>query len=161
MCRLLNGLRKNRPELPGPVDELAWLKICTRSLAMQVLVVEDDHSIRETLGIVLEAYEHQADLASDSEETLEILQKKLGNWPDVLLLDLRLAHETGEDVFEKIRLRFGRTLPTVVISASQEGWMRAKQIPGAAFLAKPYSIDQLLQSLEEAVRSSGLKSNSA
>lgn len=128
---------------------------------MDVLVVEDDDAIRETIGIVLEAYRHHADLVSDAQETLQILEKRMGNWPDVMLLDLKLAVETGEEVFEKIRARFGRALPTVVISAAQEGAIRAKRIPGATFLSKPYTIDQLLQSLEEAIDSGRLKSNSA
>jgi DNA-binding NtrC family response regulator len=128
---------------------------------MHVLVVEDDDAIRETIGIVLEAYRHHADLVSDARESIEILEKRIGHWPDVMLLDLKLAAETGEEVFGKIRARFGRVLPTVVISAAQDGAARAKRIPGATFLSKPYTIDQLLQSIEDAASSGRLKSNSA
>ncbi len=127
---------------------------------MNVLVVEDDRSIRETIGIVLEAYQHHAELAADLRETLVTLERLHGRWPDVMLLDLKLGTERGEDVYDKIRARFGRVPPTVVISAAQEGAKRAERIPGARFLSKPYSIDQLLGSLEEAV-ASGAKRSSA
>ena len=120
------------------------------ALAMHVLVVEDDRSIRETLGIVLEAYHHQAHLVSDSSETLEALERMRMSWPDVVLLDLKLARESGEEVYHQIRERFGKAPPIVIISAAREGAHRATQIPGARFLSKPYTIDQLLASIEEA-----------
>src|SRR6478752_1098137 len=54
---------------------------------MRVLVIEDDPSIRETLGMVLEAYEHQPDLVCSGERALDYLGNQ---WPDVMLLDLTL-----------------------------------------------------------------------
>ncbi len=128
---------------------------------MHILVVEDDRSIRETIGIVLEAYHHHAELVADSRETLAALEPSAGRWPDVLILDLKLAMESGEEVHERIRARFGRVPPTVVISAAQEGARRASRIPGAKFLSKPYTIDQLLECIEEAASSALLKSSSA
>lgn len=116
---------------------------------MHVLVVEDDRSIRETIGIVLEAYQHRADLVADSRETIAALERCIECWPDVMLLDLKLGAETGEEVIDRIRMRFGRVPPTIVISAAQEGERRARRIPGARFLSKPYTIDQLLESIEE------------
>ncbi|NDD91605.1 DNA-binding response regulator [bacterium] len=123
---------------------------------MRVLVVEDDQSIRETIGIVLEAYQHQADLASNGGETIAFLERSVGNWPDVMLLDLKLSGESGEEVHERILSRFGRVPPTVVISAAQEGMQRAGRIPGARFLPKPYTIDELLNCLEEVTHPSPL-----
>ncbi|MEN9723753.1 MAG: hypothetical protein RJB38_1739 [Pseudomonadota bacterium] len=120
---------------------------------MNVLVVEDDRSIRETIGIVLEAYRHQAELVANAQETLDFLERRLGHWPDVMLLDLKLATERGEEVYERIRARFGKTPPTIVISAAQEGAKRAARIPGASFLSKPYSIDQLLEAIERVATS--------
>ncbi|MBU6374758.1 MAG: response regulator [Bdellovibrionales bacterium] len=129
---------------------------------MRVLVIEDDSSIRETLGIVLEAYHHQADLASNGKEALAYLERTLGNWPDVVLLDLNLLEETGEEIQERIHSRFGATPPTVVISAAQEGLRRASGIPGALFLSKPYSIDELLEIIQSAAHlSSSLSASSA
>jgi DNA-binding response OmpR family regulator len=129
--------------------------------AMHILVVEDDRSIRETIGIVLEAYHHQAELVADSRETLAALERSIEHWPDVLILDLKLATESGEEVHERIKARFGRVPPTVVISAAQEGARRASRIPGAKFLSKPYTIDQLLECIEEVASAAHLKSSSA
>ncbi|MGK5083947.1 response regulator [Bdellovibrionota bacterium FG-1] len=118
---------------------------------MRVLVIEDDSSVRETLGMVLEAYQHHPDLVESGEEALERLKKV---WPDVMLLDLTLQGGSGEEAFERIRLEFGRVPPTVVLSAAQQGAARARRMPGAYFLAKPYTIEQLEDVLCEAANSS-------
>ena len=67
---------------------------------MRILVVEDDRSVRETLGIVLESYGHHVDLVDSGEVALEHLEKQ---WPDVLLLDLTLEGMSGEESFLKIK----------------------------------------------------------
>jgi DNA-binding response OmpR family regulator len=117
---------------------------------MRVLVIEDDSSVRETLGMVLEAYQHQPDLVESGDQAVRHLK---GTWPDVMLLDLTLQGATGEEVYEKIRSEFGRVPPTVVLSAAQQGESRARHLPGTFFLAKPYTIEQLEDVLCEAAHS--------
>ena len=117
---------------------------------MRVLVIEDDSSVRETLGMVLEAYQHQPDLAESGEQAVSFLKS---TWPDVMLLDLTLQGVTGEEVYEQIHNEFGRVPPTVVLSAAQQGESRARHLPGTYFLAKPYTIEQLEDILSEAANS--------
>lgn len=114
---------------------------------MRILVVEDDPSIRETLGMVLEAYNHQADLIEKGEWVIEYLSKQ---WPDVMLLDLTLQGMSGEDVYQLIQNHFGKVPPTVVLSAAQQGESRAKHLPGAMFLGKPYTIEELADIIQVA-----------
>ncbi|MFN7683792.1 MAG: response regulator [Oligoflexia bacterium] len=131
---------------------------------MRVLVVEDDQSVRETLGIVLQAYQHQADLAEDEDSALAVLNRSVKDpaaWPDVLLLDLKLQKGTGEEVYRSIQSHFGRVPPTVVISAAQEGAYRASQLPNVKFLAKPYTVEELLAVLESRVSESAPSSKTA
>ena len=117
---------------------------------MKVLVVEDDFSVRETLGMVLEAYHHEPLLVRDGEEAIKRLTQV---WPDVMLLDLSLPGMSGEEVYTKIQNQFHRLPPTVVLSAVQQGADRARFMPGTWFLAKPYTIDQLAEILLEAAAS--------
>jgi DNA-binding response OmpR family regulator len=119
---------------------------------MRVLVVEDDPSIRETLGMVLEAYNHHPDLIEDGARVLEYL---VNTWPDVMLLDLTLQGMSGEEVYEQILSRFGRVPPTVVLSAAQQGETRARHLPGAWFLGKPYTIEELAEIIDRAAGAKG------
>lgn len=116
---------------------------------MKVLVIEDDVAVRETLGMVLEAFHHEPALVENGEQALEHLKK---NWPDALLLDLTLEETTGEQVYEQIRKVFGRIPPTVVLSAVQHGEARAQQMTGVLYLAKPYTIEDLVDILDEVVK---------
>jgi DNA-binding response OmpR family regulator len=118
--------------------------------AMKVLVIEDDRSIRETLGIVLESYGHQAELLPSGELALQSLE---AGWPDVMLLDLTLEGMSGEELYRQVRERYGSAPPTVVLSAVQQAEKRAQAMPGVRFLAKPYTLDELMNILEEAARS--------
>jgi DNA-binding response OmpR family regulator len=120
---------------------------------MHILVVEDDRSVRETLGLVLESYDYSADLVEDAEGAMSYLASK---WPDVLLLDLTLQGMSGEELYNRILQKFGRVPPTVVLSADQYGATRTRSMPGARFLAKPYTIEQLTDLLSEAARDSSL-----
>lgn len=118
---------------------------------MRILVIEDDASVRETLGMVLEAYNHNAMLVDTGEKAVDFLSRE---WPDVMLLDLTLEGMTGEEVYHEIQNHFGKVPPTVVISAAQQGASRARHnMPGTFFLAKPYTIEQLDQILFQAAGS--------
>ena len=116
---------------------------------MNILVVEDDPSVRDTLGMVLESCGHEAKLVKNGEQALERLKNE---WPDVMLLDLTLPGMSGEEVFQAVLNAFGRIPPTIVVSAAQQGAKRASSMLGALFLAKPYTIEELEDIIQEAAR---------
>jgi DNA-binding response OmpR family regulator len=117
---------------------------------MRILVIEDDASIRETLGMVLEAYHHESILVGSGENALSFLRS---DWPDLMLLDLTLQGMTGEEVYRAVLSEFGKVPPTLVISAAHEGAARTKDLPGAWFLSKPYTIEELADMIERVVAS--------
>jgi DNA-binding response OmpR family regulator len=125
---------------------------------VRVLVIEDDRAVRETLGLVLESYDHEVELVDGGPGALDALSR---SWPDAMLLDLTLEGMTGEEIYREVLARFGTTPPTVVLSAVQHGENRVRRMPGARFLAKPYTLDQLIEALGLAVASSGQKPISA
>jgi DNA-binding response OmpR family regulator len=119
---------------------------------MKILVVEDDISVRETLGMVLESSDHEVVLLENGKEALNYLEK---SWPDAMLLDLTLPEMSGEEIYSAILGKFGKIPPTVILSAVQKGEDRARHLEGAMFLAKPYSIEDLEQTLDVVIRSKG------
>jgi two-component system phosphate regulon response regulator PhoB len=113
---------------------------------MRLIVVEDDAAIRRMLLWFLESYGADVDLVEDSEGTLEAIQR---GWPDAILLDLSLEHEDGEKVRDAILKKFNRTPPLVVLSGVTDAERRLQSFPGAAFLAKPFRLEELAKALQE------------
>ena len=117
---------------------------------MKILVVEDDHSVRETMGMVLDYLHHESQLVTEGNQALRSLEEV---WPDLMVLDLTLPGMSGEEIFAEVRRRFGRTPPTIVMTAATQGQQRAAQMQGAYFLAKPYTLEQLEAKIQEVLHS--------
>ena len=113
---------------------------------MRVLVIEDDRSVRETLGMVLESYNYEVTLVEGGEEALKYLHE---NWPDIMLLDLSLNGMSGEEIYFKIQSTYGIVPPTIVLSAVTHGESRIRNMSGARYLAKPYTLEQLIGLMQE------------
>jgi CheY-like chemotaxis protein len=110
------------------------------SAAHPILVVEDDHDVRDAMVQVLEAEGYAAVPASDGEDALERLDAGLA--PCVILLDLMMPRMDGWQFIEQQRRRES-TVPIIVVSAygSQEQ-VRSEGV--VAYMRKPVDIDALL-----------------
>ena len=69
--------------------------------APQVMVVDDDEDIRETVGMVLAASGYTAVPAVDGADALELLGDE-GTRPSLILLDLRMPRLSGEQVMQQL-----------------------------------------------------------
>lgn len=129
----------------------AWIlqqKEFNASTAKNILVVEDDAGIRDTLGEILqEETIHQIFLAQDGESCLKMLQTAT---PDLFLLDYRLPDTNGLELLDRIRrIKSYEQTPVVLMSASlsRENITRDH----LRYLRKPFDLDRLLQMVEEAL----------
>ena len=82
---------------------------------LQILVVEDDKSVRNLMSTTLKAHDYKYIVAKNGEEA--ILQASTYN-PDIALLDLGLPDMDGIEVIKKIRT--WSNMPIIVISARSE-----------------------------------------
>jgi two-component system chemotaxis response regulator CheY len=110
------------------------------SAAHPILVVEDDHDVRDAMVQVLEAEGYAAVPATDGEDALERLDAGLA--PCVILLDLMMPRLDGWQFIEQQRRRES-TVPIIVVSAygSQEQ-VRSEGV--VTYMRKPVDIDALL-----------------
>jgi CheY-like chemotaxis protein len=112
--------------LPAPVSTVVAQGSPEENRLANVLVVEDDDSVRELLHKVLSSHGHQVATASCGATALESLAKTL---PDVLVLDLMLPHINGYDVLKKLRsMDGGAQLPVLVLSAHEPWGLEADQL---------------------------------
>ena len=80
---------------------------------MNILIVDDEPSLRRTLRIALESMGHQVAESPDGARTLELLRHALF---DAAFLDLRLAQEQGLDLLPEMK-KVSPNLDVIVITA--------------------------------------------
>ena len=110
----------------------------------RILVVDDDVDLRRSLAEVLSELGYSVSCARNGEEALRQLQA--GGVPSAILLDLAMPVMDGWTFRERMR-RDPRLagIPTVVISASLSP--DVKSCEADAFLAKPFDLERLVETL--------------
>ena len=81
---------------------------------LKVLIVEDELSIREMYAYKLKASGYQVITAEDGQIGLNQAKKHL---PDIILLDLRMPHLSGDKMLERLREHeWGANMRVVVLT---------------------------------------------
>lgn len=115
----------------------------------RVLIVDDDHMIRDLLAATLSFGDLQIDEAFDGHEALAVHERSA---PDVVILDLDLPGDlSGQDVLERLKAK-GTRARFVVLTGS--GRAREPQLRAAGaigYLTKPFSPLALLAEIESAL----------
>ena len=123
---------------------------------MNVLVIDDDTTLRRTLRTSLESFGHEAAEARDSHQALEALGRRTF---DAALLDLRLAEEQGLDLLPRL-LALAPGLHVVIVTAyaTIETAVEAMRRGAFDYLPKPFTPDQLRLMLDRIARVRRLQS---
>lgn len=106
----------------------------------RVLVVEDEASLRRVVDLNLSARGYQVDVAGCGAEALRLVAAR----PDLVVLDLGLPDMDGLDLLSRIR---GRGTVGILVASARDPRTTAPMVMAAGatdFLAKPFSVDQLL-----------------
>ena len=117
---------------------------------MNILVIDDDTSLRRTIRMSLEVLGHQAVEARDGPEALDLLAHRPF---EMALLDLRLAQEQGLDLLPRL-LSVAPGLQVVIVTAyaTIETAVEAMRRGAFDYLPKPFTPDQLRMVLERIER---------
>lgn len=113
--------------------------------AAHILVIEDEPDLLDALTDLLADEGYAVSGASNGADALNFLADRPA--PDLILLDLMMPVMNGFD-FREAQCRDPRlqAIPTVALTASPDSRVRALDVP--AWLAKPLSIDALLDTIE-------------
>ncbi len=117
----------------------------------QILIIEDDASIRGVLRVLLHA-EHYRVIEAETAARAEIEARS--HKPDLLLVDLGLPDGDGLKVVQSIRT--WSPVPIVVLSARTMETQKIAALDAGAddFVAKPFSAPELLARVRAALRRS-------
>jgi len=112
-----------------------------------ILVVDDEPSLRQTLGLILQQDGYQVTLAADGNEALQCLNS--GKF-DLAFLDLKLPDVNGLDLLPRIH-QITPDLPVLILTAhaTLESAMEAVRQGARDYLLKPAEPATILQRTKE------------
>jgi two-component system response regulator MprA len=115
-----------------------------------VLVVDDDHAVRESLRRSLEFNGYDVSLAGDGAEALA----RIGNAnPDVVIMDVMMPRLDGIETTKALR-KAGNDVPILVLTALDAVGDRVEGLDAGAddYLTKPFALQELLARLRAMLR---------
>jgi two-component system catabolic regulation response regulator CreB len=107
---------------------------------MAILVVEDDADVRHCVSFILRLEGFVVDAVGDGREAMAYLSAHPA--PSLMILDLGLPKIDGATLRKRMLKNPKLAEIPVVILSSQAS--AAKQLPGCEFVAKPFSIEELI-----------------
>ncbi len=120
-----------------------------------ILVVDDEQAVCWALQKALSAEGHRVAVAASAEEAFVQAQKQL---PDVVVLDVRLPGLDGLSALGRLR-QLTHEAPIIVVTAFGNLNTAVRAVEGGAFdyLAKPFDLDQALETVNRALQRRALE----
>jgi two-component system response regulator PilR (NtrC family) len=108
----------------------------------RILIVDDEASLRETLGIIFTKEGFEARLAQNFTEGLA---DALRSSPDVILCDIKMPDGNGLDLLRKVKAEHAQ-IPVIMITAhtSTEDAVEAMKVGAVDYIKKPFNNDELI-----------------
>ena len=123
----------------------------------KILIVDDDPSLLRLLSIRLSAAGYEVESAASAKIALGTLQNFI---PEVVISDLRMEGMDGMALFEQIRIQHPN-IPVVIMTAhgTIPDAINATKQGVFSFLTKPFESQELLDTVEQAIRLQPVASN--
>jgi DNA-binding response OmpR family regulator len=118
-----------------------------------ILVIDDDESLRDTIGLMLENEGFRPVLVADG---LAGLEQAFAVKPHLILVDLRMPGLGGVDVCKRLRAS-GATTPVIVLSAvgDEIDKVLLLEIGADDYVVKPFGTRELLARIRALLRRTG------
>jgi len=118
----------------------------------EILVIDDETSIRKILEITLQSNGYSILQAATAREGIQMTAI---HSPDLILLDLGLPDESGHTTLKKMREWFGKPVIILSVLSSEEDIVTALDNGANDYLIKPFRTGELLARIRSALRSTG------
>jgi len=118
----------------------------------RILVVEDEHAIRDMIGFALKQAGLQYEESADAEHALVVIAS---NPPDLVLLDWMLPGMSGPDLVRRLRSdEITAGLPIIMLTARVEESDRVHGLELGAddYIVKPFSPRELIARINAVLR---------
>ncbi|MBM4294809.1 MAG: sigma-54-dependent Fis family transcriptional regulator [Deltaproteobacteria bacterium] len=119
-----------------------------------IIVVDDDHQLRQSFKKILAAEGHSVRTAASGEAALELVRESL---PDLVIMDIRMPGMDGLEAFRRMRAIESR-LPVVIMTAygTTETAIEATKLGAFDYVLKPFEIPDILTLIGQALEAGRL-----
>ena len=114
-----------------------------------ILVIDDEIQIRKLLEISLEANDYKVNFAENGKEGIVLAASQQ---PDLILLDLGLPDEDGQNVLVQLRSWFENPIIILSVKSAEEEIVKALDNGANDYLTKPFRTQELLARIRTALR---------
>lgn len=128
------------------------------SNAFSILVIDDEIQIRKLLEISLEANDYKVHFAVNGKEGIVMAASQQ---PDLILLDLGLPDEDGQNILTQLRSWFVNPIIILSVKSAEEEIVKALDNGANDYLTKPFRTQELLARIRTALRGKANNSNQA
>lgn len=107
----------------------------------KILIVEDEKSMREVLGILLEGEGYDVTLAAGGIDGISLLNKDIF---DMVITDINMPKVNGFEILKKVRETSPDTLVIMITAfGTTESAIEAMQLGAYDYIHKPFKIDEI------------------
>ncbi len=112
-------------------------------MTARILVVDDESSIRDLLGLHLRSAGYEVEVAEDA---IVAGHRVLEQPPDLIICDVNMPYMDG---FEFVAALKGDStlpyIPVIFLTAREDGDMRGNELGAVAYVLKPVRVETLLR----------------
>ncbi len=122
---------------------------------MRILVVDDEHSIRSFLDIVLKKDNYEVSCVEDGAKAIELLKKRSF---DMVISDLQMPNVTGMELLDYVNKNYPEIIFIVITAfGTTTNAVEAMKKGAYDYIPKPFQVDEILISVSSAFRSKSLE----
>ncbi len=114
-----------------------------------ILVIDDESQIRKLLEITLDSNGYKTNFATTAKEGIAMAAN---HPPDLILLDLGLPDDDGQNVLKQLREWFQNPIIILSVKSAEEEIVKALDTGANDFLTKPFRTQELLARIRTALR---------
>ncbi|WP_226065000.1 response regulator [Kaistella polysaccharea] len=114
----------------------------------KIVIIDDDIAILDSLGTMLDFEGFEVNTFERGSEIFSFVEQS--HKPNIILLDMWLSGEDGRDICRKLKQNEEtRNIPIVIMSASRGLEHTAIESGANAFIAKPFEIDDIINTVQQ------------
>ncbi len=121
-----------------------------------ILIIDDESQIRKLLEITLESNDYKTRFASNAKEGLQLAAN---HPPDLILLDLGLPDDDGQNVLVQLREWYQNPIIILSVKSTETEIVKALDHGANDYLTKPFRTQELLARIRTALRNLNANQN--